>query len=148
MRVMLLRKSKSLSNRVPGRFIGKDNETLRNANLQIRSDPPVGVADDGTVYGLEDDYATFSKRGERGDQDLWGQHLQNLIRNRLGDSVLSLINWEFHSNGHDLVRVSIDPSEFPVYERKGNDQIFWDRTSVGTIPVNEVEQRDRIIARR
>ena len=31
----------------------------------------VGVADDGTVHGLEDDFATFSKRGERGDHDLW-----------------------------------------------------------------------------
>ena len=26
----------------------------------------VGVADDGSLYGLEDDYASFSKRGERG----------------------------------------------------------------------------------
>jgi type I restriction enzyme R subunit len=108
----------------------------------------VGVADDGTVHGLEDDYATFSKRGERGDQDLWGQHLGNLIRSRLGDSVVGLINWEFHSNGDDLARVSIDPCQFPVYETKGGDQVFWSRTPVSTIAVTEIEERDRIIARR
>ena len=43
------------------------------------------TADYGSIHGLEDDYATFSKRGQRGDQDLWGQHLQNLIRTRLGN---------------------------------------------------------------
>ncbi|MCY4621111.1 MAG: DEAD/DEAH box helicase family protein [bacterium] len=40
----------------------------------------IGVADDGSVHGLEDDYNTFSKRGQFGDHDLWSQHLQNLIR--------------------------------------------------------------------
>jgi len=56
----------------------------------------IGVADNGSVHGLEDDYATFSRRGERGDHDLWGQHLQNLIRSRLGDAALDLTEWEFH----------------------------------------------------
>ena len=44
------------------------------ANSEYGGTLLVGVADDGSVHGLEDDYATFSKRGERGDQDLWGQH--------------------------------------------------------------------------
>ena len=35
----------------------------------------IGVSDGGAVHGLEDDYKTFSKRGQVGDHDLSGQHL-------------------------------------------------------------------------
>ena len=100
------------------------------------------MADDGTVHGLEDDYATFTKRGERGDQDLWGQHLQNLIRSRLGDSALALVTWQFHTiNGDHLARVSIDPANHPVHERKGDQQIFWLRTPTSTIAVTTPRTR-------
>ena len=104
----------------------------------------IGVADDGSVHGLEDDYATFSKRGHRGDQDLWGQHLQNLIRTRLGDAALSLVTWEFHKvNGDHLARISIEPSGFPIHDHKGNNETFWQRTPVGTIQVTNPEERNR-----
>ena len=118
------------------------------ANARFGGTLLVGVADDGTIYGLEDDYATFSKRGQVGDQDLWGQHLQNLIRSRLGDAALLLVSWEFHTNGDDIARISIDPADFPVYERKDDAETFWHRTPVGTIAVTDAEQRARIIARR
>ena len=84
----------------------------------------IGVADDGSIHGLEDDYKTFSKRGQVGDQDLWGQHLQNLIRNRLGDYALSLTTWIFHKiNGNDLARININPSAHPHlrHQRHGRD---------------------------
>lgn len=118
------------------------------ANARFGGTLLVGVADDGTIYGLEDDYATFSKRGKVGDQDLWGQHLQNLIRSRLGDAALSLVSWEFHTNGDDIARISIDPADFPVYERKDDAETFWHRTPVGTIAITDAEERARIIARR
>ena len=109
----------------------------------------IGVADDGTVGGLEDDYATFTKRGERGDQGLWCQHLQNLIRSRLGDSALALVTWQFRTiNGDHLARVSIDPANRPIHERKGEEQIFWLRTPTSTIAINDPQEQDRIIARR
>ncbi len=119
------------------------------ANSEYGGTLLVGVADDGSVHGLEDDYATFSKHGERGDQDLWGQHLQNLILNRLGDAVMPLVAWQFHTiNGDHLTRISIDPSGFPVLERKGEEEIFWLRTPTSTVSVNVPEERDRIIASR
>ena len=109
----------------------------------------IGVADDGAIHGLEDDYATFSKRGQRGDQDLWGQHLQNLIRSRLGDSALALVTWEFHTiNGHHLVRISIDRANHPIYDRKDDKQTFWLRTPTSTIAVTDPKAQDQIIARR
>ena len=109
----------------------------------------VGVADHGAIHGLEDDYATFSQRGQRGDRDLWGQHLQNLIRSRLGDSAGALVEWRFHKvNGDDLARISIEPAGHPVYDRKGKAETFWRRTPVGTISVTDPKERDRIISRR
>ena len=109
----------------------------------------IGVADDGTVHGLEDDYNTFSKRGQIGDQDLWGQHLQNLIRNRLGDYALSLTAWHFHKiNGNDLARIKVNPSAHPIYDTKGKVETFWHRTPVSTLAITEDKERAHIIATR
>lgn len=110
----------------------------------------IGVADDGSVYGLEDDYKTFSKRGERGAHDLFGQHLQNLLIGRLGDAAASIVTWEFHTiEGEDLCRVSVEPADFPVYEGTGDDdRIFWWRYPTGTKAVTNDEDQKRIIRRR
>ena len=108
----------------------------------------VGVTDTGGIYGLEADYATFSKRGERGDHDLWGQHLKNLL-DRLGASAAALVDWDFFTiDGKDLCRISIDPSDHPVYETRGEDQLFWWRPPVGTDRITDPKERDRLIARR
>ncbi|MEM9034578.1 MAG: type I restriction endonuclease [Actinomycetota bacterium] len=108
----------------------------------------VGVTDDGDIHGLEDDYGTFSKRGERGDHDLWGQHLKNLL-DRLGKSAATLVDWEFFTiDGKDIARVSVDPSDHPVYDSKGGDDVFWYRFPVSTEAVADETERNRIIARR
>ena len=107
----------------------------------------VGVANDGQIYGLEDDYTTFSKRGERGDRDLWGQHLKNLL-DRLGRAAAALVDWEFFTiNGADICRIDIDPSDGPVFETKGETQVFWWRTPVSTERIDEPDL-SRIITRR
>ena len=119
------------------------------ANSEFGGTLLIGVADDGSVHGLEDDFATFSERGERGDHDLWGQHLQNLVRSRLGDAALTLVTWEFHTvDGDHLARISIDPSNHAVWERKGDQEIFWRRTPTSTISITDPEARDQIIATR
>ena len=109
----------------------------------------IGVADNGSTYGLEDDYNTFSKRGQIGDRDLWGQHLQNLIRNRLGDYALSLVTWVFHkTNGNDLARINISPSAHPIYDTKDKTQTFWHRTPVSTLAITDPKEKAHIIATR
>jgi predicted HTH transcriptional regulator len=108
----------------------------------------VGVADDGTIYGLEDDYATFSKRGDRGDRDLWGQHLKNLL-DRLGKAAATLVDWEFFTiNGADICRIDIDPSDHPVYEAKSDKRVFWWRNPVSTDRIDDENELARLIARR
>ncbi len=119
------------------------------ANSRFGGTLLIGVADDGSVHGLEDDYDTFTERGERGDQDLWGQHLQNLIRSRLGDAALDLTDWEFHTvDGKQLARISIEPSGHPINERKGDQEVFWNRTPTSTLAITDPAERDKIIARR
>ena len=109
----------------------------------------VGVADNGSVHGLEDDYNTFTKRGLVGDRDLWGQHLQNLVHNRLGDYALSLVTWVLHKvNGHDLARINVNPSAHPIYDNKAKQEIFWHRTPVSTLSITDPKERGRIIATR
>ena len=109
----------------------------------------IGVADDGSIHGLEDDYDTFSKRGQLGDHDLWGQHLQNLIRARLGDYALSLVDWKFHKiEGHDLARINIEPSAYPIHDTKGKTETFWQRTPTSTLAITEEKERSQIIATR
>ena len=71
-----------------------------------------------------------------------------LQRSRLGDAVLTLVTWEFHSNGDDLDRVSIEPSEFPIYEIKDDEQIFWQRTPVSTIAITDPGEREKVVAKR
>ena len=108
----------------------------------------VGVADDGAIHGLEDDYATFSKRGERGDRDLWSAHLTNLLR-RLGDSAATLVEYEFFTiNGNDVVRINVEPSDHPVYDTKGGDEVFWWRFQERTTAIADDVEREHIIARR
>ncbi|MCY4367871.1 MAG: HEPN domain-containing protein [bacterium] len=109
----------------------------------------IGVADDGSVHGLEDDYNTFSKRSQFGDHDLWGQHLRNLILNRLGSYALSLTTWVFHKiNGNDLARINVNPSAHPIYDTKGKTETFWHRTPVSTLAITDEKQRAQIIATR
>ena len=119
------------------------------ANSKFGGTLLIGVADDGSVYGLEDDFTTFSKRGQRGDHDLWGQHLQNLIRSRLGDAALALVSWEFHTvDGNQLARISIDHSNHPIQERKADQEIFWHRTPTSTISITDPEAKAQTIADR
>ena len=118
------------------------------ANSQYGGTLLVGVTDEGGIYGLEDDYATFSKRGQRGDRDLWGQHLKNLL-DRLGKAAAALVDWEFFTiDGKDICRISIDPSDHPVYEKKADEQVFWWRTPVSTDRIDEERERDQLLARR
>lgn len=108
----------------------------------------VGVTDTGGIYGLEADYATFSKRGERGDRDLWGQHLNNLL-DRLGKAAAALVDWDFFTiDGKDICRISIEASDHPVFETKGDQRVFWWRNPVGTDRIDDERERDRVIARR
>ncbi len=132
---------------IPGKAVVKTIAGF--ANAEAGGTLLIGVADDGTVHGLDDDYATFTKR-DRGTRDLFGQHLQSLLVGRLGDAAAALATWEFFTvDGHDLVRVAVAPSDFPVFAGTGDDdRTFYWRYPSGTKAVTDERERRRLIARR
>ena len=87
----------------------------------------IGVSDDGTVKGIESDYATLSK----GNRDGYELFLKQLIKNKLGGYVASLCRISFHNlMGKDTCRVDVLASSKPVFvsDPKTNKQTdFWVR---------------------
>ena len=74
----------------------------------------IGVTDDCTVAGLENDFATLRKDGKL-DADLFELHLNNLMRNSMGPAAISnvfteIVEWA----GESVCRVHVKPSGFPV----------------------------------
>ena len=79
----------------------------------------IGVADDGTVHGLESDYASFTPDQRPGrdhdPRDRFQLHLAHIVSASMGDAAATNFRpYLHHVDGHDLCRVQVDPSAFPV----------------------------------
>ena len=78
-----------------------------------------------------------------------GRHLQSILLARIGPAATTNVNWEFHTiDERDICRVHVEPSDFPVYDTKGEEAVFWCRYQTGTTAIRNELDRDRIIARR
>ena len=74
----------------------------------------IGVADDGTIVGLDSDYASLAKDG-KDDADLFQLHLTQIIQRSMGDAAAANVSTQIHTvDGKDLCRVHVKPSAFPV----------------------------------
>jgi len=116
----------------------------------------IGVADDGTVTGLAADYATLATAG-REDRDLFTLHLTNVMVASLGPAATAEVSVQIHTvEGHDLARVHVRPSTFPVeaqvvVDRKGQFErktAFFVRLANGTREITDPAERQRYIAGR
>jgi type I restriction enzyme R subunit len=115
----------------------------------------IGVADDGSVFGLDSDYATLRKPG-KDDRDLFGLHLNQALINSVGMAAAANVGQEILEVGDkDLCRVHVRPSTFPVeanvVEVDKNGQhvkktVFYGRFGNGTRPITDPAERDRYIA--
>ena len=115
----------------------------------------VGVADDGSVYGLESDYASLrsAKKADKDDRDLFGLHLNQAILNSVGPAAAANVTHELlHVAGEDLCRVHVRPSGFPVLARvtevDKQDQhqkktVFYGRFGGATRAVNDEAELER-----
>jgi type I restriction enzyme R subunit len=112
----------------------------------------IGVADDGSVFGLESDYATLHKPG-KDDRDLFGLHLSQAIINSMGMAAAANVSQEIlEVGGKDLCRVHVRTSSFPVeanvVEVDKNGQhvkktVFYGRFGNATRPINDLGERER-----
>ena len=123
------------------------NKDLENAvvktlagflNSKHGGDLLVGVADDGTVVGLKDDYESLRKK----DQDGFELHLRQIIGRDLGASVSFFLTITFHGiDGDEICQVTVAPSSDPIYVKdpKGSGDVLYFRDGNATrpLPVNE-----------
>ncbi len=116
----------------------------------------IGVADDGTVCGLGSDYASLHKEG-RADGDRFLLHWNQLLVDALGETAASTVSSRLHHvDGHDLCRVHVPPSGFPVEARVVVDKAgrlekrtaFYVRVGNGTREITDLEERGRYVAAR
>jgi type I restriction enzyme R subunit len=115
----------------------------------------IGVADDGTPTGVDSDYASLAKPG-RDPRDLFQLHLSNILVASMGAATAARVGVQLHHvDGHDLYRVHVPPSSFPVdadvtVDRKGQMEkktVFYVRIGNGTRDL-AAEQRHKYVTDR
>ena len=98
----------------------------------------IGVADDGSILGLEPDYNSLSRK----DSDGFTQLLTSTIADRMGTPACSLVKIMFHQPSQkEICRVIVLPSPVPVYAREDNQPRFYVRSGSGT---REMDIREAI----
>lgn len=104
----------------------------------------IGVADNGELIGLQNDYQTLKKSG----QDGFEQAFMTAISANLGADLCPFVHVLFHViDGKEVCRVIIAPANRPVFLTQGNTQKFYVRTGAGTRDLNIQEALDYILGR-
>lgn len=100
----------------------------------------IGVADDGTVNGIADDYATLSKA----NRDGFELFLTQLIADKISGPSPSLCRISFHEiDRQEVCRVDVAASARPVFTRPLNSKDhcdFWIRQGNRTAQFHGTEQ--------
>lgn len=101
----------------------------------------IGVADDGTIVGLKEDYETLRKK----DRDGFELLLMSLVKEKLGGDVCTLLHVVFQEvEGHDVCRVMIDPAERPVYIDYQGRALYFVRVGNSTRELDTKEALEHI----
>ena len=98
----------------------------------------IGVADDGSILGLDGDYGSSDKIQDRDGFEL---HLRQLLSSAMGESVHAFVTVTFHDlDGKDVCQVVAEPADHPVYVEDEGKSAFFLRTGNATnaLPVDEV----------
>jgi uncharacterized pyridoxamine 5'-phosphate oxidase family protein len=81
----------------------------------------IGVDDQQTVLGLENDYKTLTKKPNKDGFEL---HLFQIIKSRIGTEVCELINVKFHTiDSMEVCRIVVRPSQAPAFV--DNDKLYF-----------------------
>jgi type I restriction enzyme R subunit len=116
----------------------------------------VGVSDDGEVPGLDTDYASLHK-DDHDDRDRFQQHVAQIMSASFGAAAATNITTHIHTiDGHDLARIHVRPSDFPVdttvtVDRKGQlekKQAFYIRVGNGTVELTDEAEKQKYISTR
>jgi Schlafen, AlbA_2 len=104
----------------------------------------IGVADDGSILGLENDYKTLKKQ----DRDGFEQALMTAVATKLGADACSSVHIFFHSvENKEVCRVIVVPMTRPVYVKDGDNPRLYVRTGALTRELNVQEAIDYTASR-
>ncbi|MEI6268936.1 MAG: ATP-binding protein [Methylococcaceae bacterium] len=93
----------------------------------------IGVADDGRIVGLDNDFKTLKKQ----NQDGFEQTLMTAIAANLGADLCTHISILFHViEANAICRLIVLPSDRPVFLNQGNTPKLFLRTGGGTRDLN------------
>ncbi len=96
----------------------------------------IGVADNGEIIGLENDYRTLKKQ----NQDGFEQAIMTAIAANLGADLCSHVSILFHViDKKTLCRLIVTPSARPVFINQGNTPKLYVRTGGATRDLNTQE---------
>ncbi len=112
----------------------------------------IGVADDGTIVGLDGDYASLRKAG-KDDRDLFQLHLTAILVTAMGEAAVANVGIQVQTvAGKDVCRVHVHPSAFPVEAKVilagDKSQLhtktaFYVRLANGTREISDAVERQR-----
>jgi ABC-type amino acid transport substrate-binding protein len=92
----------------------------------------IGVADDGTILGLDNDYKTLSKSNKDG----FVLTITTLINNTLGKQTHKFISIKILvMDGKELCAIRVEKSSSPVFLIKGENEAFFIRASASSQPL-------------
>lgn len=90
----------------------------------------IGVADDGSILGLEPDYRTLGKKGNR---DGFETFLTGLLLDAVGRDLAPAFRTTFHVvDDKEVCRLVVAPSPRAVFLKEGGGDAFWLRTGNST----------------
>jgi len=93
----------------------------------------IGVADNGQIIGLENDYQTLKKQ----NQDGFEQVIMTAIAANLGADLCSHVSILFHViDNKTICRLIVSPSARPVFINQGNTPKLYVRTGGATRDLN------------
>lgn len=101
----------------------------------------IGVDDNGSIHGLEDDYKTLHKPSRDGFE----LHLGNIVQSIIGGALSYLINVNFTSKeGKDVCIVTVQPSPAPVWIQREGKNEFYVRSGNQTRPFDNRETTEYV----
>jgi hypothetical protein len=99
----------------------------------------IGVADDGSIVGIEHDLDHKPRAMTAADRDKFGQHFQNALLEYLGAEFNPYIHLSLEEQkGHTVAIIKVDPSPKPVYLKDKSQTEFYIRAG-NTTKVLDVE---------
>jgi hypothetical protein len=93
----------------------------------------IGVADDGSIVGLEHDYRTLKNP----NRDGFERAVADIVKKNLGGDIIPLVHFSFlEIDSKNVCMLSVEPSSRAVYFDEGNASLFYVRTGNSTRPLD------------